>query len=154
MNDHLHACPLCYTALTWPGVRADGYPLVLPRLADVTALTVSVDEERITVRFASGLVASRPLSYSPRLVAASEAARAEGQVIRGHHLRWESIDEDLDATQFLGFPEDLGAAARGDQIWPASTRVYEIDGAKEDSEDDEPGALMSRGGQPPVSDEA
>lgn len=91
-------------------MRADGYPLVLPRREDITAVAVTVSAEHITVLFASGMTASRPLAYSTRLAAASAAEREQGQVIGSQHLRWEAIDEDLDAIAFLGFPEDLGLA--------------------------------------------
>ena len=115
MSSRTPACPLCYQRLPAPGMAAYGHPLALPNPADLTVTSVEVTDATITVSFASGLVASRPLGYSRRLVGATPAQRAAVE-IGGDALHWPALDEDLGIAHFLGIPEDVGAAARGATI--------------------------------------
>jgi Protein of unknown function (DUF2442) len=119
----LHACPLCRQLLSPAGLTIDGWPLWLPKPDDLRAVEVTVSDTTIAIRFASGLVASRPLAYSRRLSEGTPEQRNAVEIDEWGHLHWEALDEDMDTTIFLGFAEDLGAAGRCATFWPTSART-------------------------------
>ena len=122
----LHACPLCRQPLAPPGLTIDGWPLWLPKPDDLRPVEVIVSDATIQIRFASGLVVSRPLSYSRRLAEGTPEQRNAVEIDERGQLHWEALDEDIDTTIFLGFAEDLGAAGRGDTFWPTSARSDDL----------------------------
>jgi len=72
-----------------------------PRVANVT-----VTEEALIVTLSDGRQIRAPLSWFPRLAAASPAARQVWELAgAGHGIHWPEIDEDLSVDGLLkGFP--------------------------------------------------
>jgi len=72
-----------------------------PRVANVT-----VTEEALIVTLSDGRQIRAPLSWFPRLAAASPAARQVWEPAgAGHGIHWPEIDEDLSVDGLLkGFP--------------------------------------------------
>ncbi|MGE0740441.1 MAG: DUF2442 domain-containing protein [Hyphomonadaceae bacterium] len=67
------------------------------RVADV-----SVTDDALEVRLRDGRRISAPLSWFPRLVAATQAQRANWEpAAAGHGIHWPEIDEDLSVAGLL-----------------------------------------------------
>ncbi|KJL33477.1 DUF2442 domain-containing protein [Microbacterium azadirachtae] len=68
---------------------------------EAVALDVRIDEE-IHVRLLDGRTVSAPLSWFPRLAAATPAQRADWRLIgRGEGIHWPQLDEDLSVAGLL-----------------------------------------------------
>lgn len=63
-------------------------------IGDLSAVSASVDDEALTVRFADGRVVSAPLAWFPRLAAATPAERNVVE-ISPLGLHWPDLDEDI-----------------------------------------------------------
>lgn len=69
---------------------------------DLRIQRVSFPGESMTVEFSDGRTISVPLSYFPRLQAASSTERDQWQLIgRGLGVHWEPVDEDLSVENIL-----------------------------------------------------
>ncbi len=67
------------------------------RVADVR-----VTDEALEVRLRDGRRIAAPLSWFPRLLAATPAQRAKWEpVAAGHGIHWPEIDEDLSVSGLL-----------------------------------------------------
>jgi hypothetical protein len=79
--------------------------------------SVRVDDELITFDLSDGRVVSAPTRWSPRLVAASTAERADFLVdAAGIVVEWPSIDEHIGLWTLLGVSEDVILEAAGFDI--------------------------------------
>lgn len=66
------------------------------------AVDVRVTDSELHVRLQDGRSVTVPLSWFPRLLAASPAARAEWRLIgAGDGIHWPQIDEDLSVARLL-----------------------------------------------------
>ena len=64
--------------------------------SEVTAVEVSCSADALTVILTDGRTVSAPLTWFPRLLAASPQQRAAWELIGGGiGVHWESIDEDI-----------------------------------------------------------
>jgi uncharacterized protein DUF2442 len=79
-------------------------------IADARVLNVQVTDDALTVVLRDGRKISAPLSWFPRLKAASPAARAAWTTgAAGHGIHWPDIDEDLSVEGLLrGQPAPQG----------------------------------------------
>jgi hypothetical protein len=67
------------------------------------ARKVEVSEQELTVELADGRRISAPLSWFPRLLAASPAVRADWELLGdGEGIHWPQADEDLSVAGLLG----------------------------------------------------
>ncbi len=74
----------------------------------VAIARVRVDAERIIVTTTDAREHSIPLAWSPRLVAATAAQRANHQIYDfGTAIHWPDVDEDIGLATFLGVTEDV-----------------------------------------------
>jgi hypothetical protein len=89
----------------------------------ISAGRVWFDNERMWVGLADGRTLGVPLTWFPRLLAATPAQRANFAIsASGHGLHWEELDEDISVTGLL-----LGL---GDQTVKHSTAAsYQDHGA-------------------------
>lgn len=69
-------------------------------IGDLSAVSASVDDEALTVRFADGRVVSAPLAWFPRLAAATPAERNVVE-ISPLGLHWPDLDEDIGLAGLL-----------------------------------------------------
>lgn len=75
--------------------------------ADLRVMSVSIDDDRLTVELMDGRAISVPLAWYPRLATASQAEREHWELagaaliawIQGIH--WPDIDEDLSTEGLL-----------------------------------------------------
>jgi hypothetical protein len=66
------------------------------------ALDVSCTDSALRVLLADGREISAPLSWSPRLLAATTEARKQWRLIGGGvGIHWEAIDEDISVESLL-----------------------------------------------------
>jgi hypothetical protein len=71
------------------------------------AVSVAVRAGRLRVELADGREVSAPLSWFPRLQAASPKARAKWRMIgAGSGIHWPEVDEDVSVASLLGLPSD------------------------------------------------
>ncbi len=69
---------------------------------DARIKTVEVSEELITAHLADGRIISVPLAWSWRLASATQAQRANYEIIGdGHGVHWPDVDEDISADGIL-----------------------------------------------------
>ena len=69
---------------------------------DATAVDVKVTAEQLLVVLADGRELAAPLSWFPRLVAASDAQRKNWRLIgRGQGIHWPDVDEDVSVASLL-----------------------------------------------------
>lgn len=69
---------------------------------DALAVDVAIDDEELRVRIHDGRTIAVPLSWFPRLAAASPAERGDWSLIgRGEGIHWSRIDEDLSIGALL-----------------------------------------------------
>lgn len=74
---------------------------------NASAKYVYFDDSRIHVSLADGREISAPIEWFPRLHRASEAQRAQWELIgHGIGIHWEAIDEDISVAGLLGLPYD------------------------------------------------
>jgi hypothetical protein len=75
------------------------------------ARTVAVSESELTVGLADGRVISVPLSWFPRLLRATPAARARWEILGdGEGIHWPEADEDVSVEGLLAGNRARGAA--------------------------------------------
>ncbi|MBH0203671.1 MAG: DUF2442 domain-containing protein [Nitrospira sp.] len=68
----------------------------------LTAETVTVTEDTLTVELSDGRSLSVPLAWFPRLVHAPPAERKSWRLIgRGHGIHWNKLDEDISVEGLL-----------------------------------------------------
>lgn len=68
---------------------------------DLRVMSVSIDDDRLTVELMDGRAISVPLAWYPRLANASQAERENWELAgAGYGIHWPDIDEDL-STQGL-----------------------------------------------------
>lgn len=78
-------------------------------LEDVRPVSVAFTADELVVRLADGRTIATPLAWYPRLLAASDAARAKVELMpMGIH--WPDLDEDLSVIGML-------------KGWPASSAI-------------------------------
>lgn len=77
-------------------------------IGDLHAVSASVDQDALTVRFADGRVVSAPLSWFPRLEAASTEERNAVE-ISPLGLHWPDLDEDIGFAGLLAGRRALAA---------------------------------------------
>ena len=65
------------------------------------AVDVSCSERALRVLLADGREISVPLSWSPRLLAATPEERKQWRLIGGVGIHWEAIDEDISVESLL-----------------------------------------------------
>ena len=88
---------------------------------DARALSVAVTDDMLQVRLTDGREIAVPLTWFPRLLAATPAQRGRYELIGGGNgMHWPDIDEDLSGAGLLGKevyervePEGRGRAGRG-----------------------------------------
>jgi Protein of unknown function (DUF2442) len=69
---------------------------------DLTAVEVTVTDERLIVTLADGRELSAPLVWFPRLLEATDAQRRAWRLIgRGQGIHWPEIDEDISVVSLL-----------------------------------------------------
>ena len=74
------------------------------------ARTVLITDQEIRVTLSDGRAISAPLSWFPKLQAASPAARARWELLgRGVGIHWPEIDEDLSIAGLLAGNRAPGA---------------------------------------------
>lgn len=81
------------------------------KVTDERVLDVRMDEHSLIVDLMDGRTISVPLSWYPRLVHGSAAARSEWEVCAGGYgIHWPTLDEDLSTEGMLrGAPAAGGA---------------------------------------------
>lgn len=68
----------------------------------LTAETVTVTEDTLTVELSDGRSLSVPLAWFPRLIHATPAERKNWRLIgRGHGIHWNKLDEDISVEGLL-----------------------------------------------------
>lgn len=71
-------------------------------MPDARAIDVFVTEDMLLVGLADGRELSVPLAWSQKLLAGSEAARANCAILdEGARLRWPDLDEDIVVASLL-----------------------------------------------------
>lgn len=87
--------------------------LVMPlqNKAAITATTVRFDETRMWVDLEDGRTLGIPLSWYPRLLHGSPAARAEVSIVASG-LHWEELDEDISIPGLLAGYRDMTKLGR------------------------------------------
>ena len=80
----------------------------------VRITTVAVDDERIEFDLSDGRRISAPVTWSRRLVSASQAQRADYSISpSGTVVEWPSIDEHIALWSMLRVPEQVVLDAAG-----------------------------------------
>ena len=70
--------------------------------ANSTAVSVKVTTDALQVVLADGREISAPLSWFPRLMAATEAERRNWRLIgAGEGVHWPAVDEDVSVASLL-----------------------------------------------------
>ncbi|MCE8031344.1 DUF2442 domain-containing protein [Halomonas daqingensis] len=70
--------------------------------ADLRVMSVSIDDDRLTVELMDGRAISVPLAWYPRLATASQAEREHWELAgAGYGIHWPDIDEDLSTEGLL-----------------------------------------------------
>ena len=88
-----------------------------PETVRATAIDVGFDDASIVIRLSDGRILAAPLSWYPRLAAASAAERAEWRLVgRGAGIHWPTIEEDISVESLL--------AGRRSQEAPASFKRW------------------------------
>ena len=81
---------------------------------DPLARSVLVTDEEIRVTLADGRSISAPLSWFPKLQAASPAARTHWELLgQGVGIHWPEIDEDLSVAGLIAGTRAPGSSDRG-----------------------------------------
>ena len=76
------------------------------------ARRVEVDEHELCVELADGRRIIAPLAWSPRLIAANAASRANWQLLGdGEGVHWPDADEDLSVAGLLAGSRSCGIRA-------------------------------------------
>ena len=66
------------------------------------AVSVTVDENTLTVELDDGRTLSVPVAWYPRLLHASQEERDGWRLIgKGHGIHWETVDEDISIEGIL-----------------------------------------------------
>ena len=66
------------------------------------AVSVSIDEDTLTVELDDGRTVSVPVAWYPRLLHGSKEERANWRLIgKGHGIHWENVDEDISVEGIL-----------------------------------------------------
>src|SRR5690554_2008135 len=69
---------------------------------DLRVMSVSIDDDRLTVELMDGRAISVPLAWYPRLANASQAERERWELAgAGYGIHWPDIDEDLSTEGLL-----------------------------------------------------
>lgn len=69
---------------------------------DLRVMSVSIDDDRLTVELMDGRAISVPLAWYPRLATASQAEREHWELAgAGYGIHWPDIDEDLSTEGLL-----------------------------------------------------
>ncbi len=77
----------------------------LHRAMDNRAASVRFGDARLVVALADGRELSVPLSWFPRLLAATPAQRERWQLMGGGTgIHWPDVDEDISVPRLLGLP--------------------------------------------------
>lgn len=76
----------------------------------VCIVSVTVDDDRLTVDLTDGRTVSVPLAFYPSLLGASQEQRGHWKLIgRGRGVHWPDLDEDLSLKGILmGTPSAQG----------------------------------------------
>ena len=84
------------------------------------AKAVRVTAQSVTVDLADGRSITVPISWYPRLAAATEAERNNWRFVgRGEGIHWPDLDEDISVDNLLG-GERSGESRRSFDAWLAS----------------------------------
>jgi hypothetical protein len=76
-----------------------------PNTTDNRAAQVRFSDARLFVLLADGRELSVPLSWFPRLLAATSAQRERWQLLgEGTGIHWPDVDEDIAVPRLLGLP--------------------------------------------------
>ena len=66
------------------------------------AVSVSIDDDTLTVELDDGRTVSVPVAWYPRLLHGSKEERANWRLIgKGHGIHWENVDEDISVEGIL-----------------------------------------------------
>lgn len=77
----------------------------MPKLS-TRILDIRFDADQIWFRLEDGRTLGVPLTWFPRLDAASDEERRRWELIPGGDaVHWSSVDEDLSASGLLGLPD-------------------------------------------------
>lgn len=69
---------------------------------DLRVMTLSIDEERLTVELMDGRAIAVPLVWYPRLANATQVQRENWELAGGGYgIHWPDIDEDLSTEGLL-----------------------------------------------------
>jgi hypothetical protein len=80
---------------------------------EAAAKTVRVDEDSLHVALEDGRALSVPLVWLPTLLHASEAARADVEIMTGGDgLRWPALDLDISVAALLAGRRERTAPAK------------------------------------------
>jgi Protein of unknown function (DUF2442) len=80
-------------------------PTLSPNTTDNRAAQVHFSDARLFVLLADGRELSVPLSWFPRLLAATPAQRDHWELIgEGTGIHWPDVDEDISVPRLLGLP--------------------------------------------------
>lgn len=83
-------------------------------MTQIRVTAVAVDDERIEFSLSDGRSISAPVVWSPRLVKASAAERADYSISpSGTVVEWSSIDEHIALWSMLRVPEQVVLDAAG-----------------------------------------
>jgi hypothetical protein len=69
---------------------------------DLRVMSVSIDNDRLTVELMDGRAISVPLAWYPRLASATQTQREHWELAgAGYGIHWPDIDEDLSTEGLL-----------------------------------------------------
>ena len=75
-------------------------------ITQAPAADVRLDREMLFVRLADGREIGAPLTWFPRLQAATPEQRGNWRLIgRGLGIHWPDVDEDISVAGLLGLPD-------------------------------------------------
>ena len=99
---------------------------ILALAADERVADVEITEDELSVRLMDGRTISVPLAWYPRLLNATEAQRANWEIIGGGYgIHWEDVDEDLSTEGLLrGAPAPRKQTVEGAAWYSVKQSVY------------------------------
>ncbi len=78
------------------------------------AVAVEITNSELVVHLADGRILSAPLAWFPRLLEASESARAHWELLGdGEGIHWPEVDEDLSIAGLLAGAPSVSKPLRG-----------------------------------------
>ncbi len=84
---------------------------------DISARSVEVTEDTLSVTLDDGRVVSVPISWFPRLSHASQKDREKWEFIgRGHGIHWPELDEDISVPNLV-LGQGSGEAPKSFSRW-------------------------------------